>query len=164
MAERGTAEDRSGDDAPAARGLSTVDRIYGAIGIAAVLLAVFFLLRGGGADTGRQASASPPPAITVLEPRPGAEVRQPLTVMFDARTDLGGDGSDRAAGRHLHARIGATELMAGPADVQRLSGTRYEWTLPRVAPGPQQLTLYWSDARHRPIPNAAAAPVPVTLR
>ena len=143
------------------RRLSTTDKVYGAVAAIAIVLAVFFLFRGGGADT---TAASRAPRITIDDPRPQAEVAQPMIVTFDARTTLRPDGSDPAAGRHVHARVGATELMPGTADVRQVDGTRYQWTLPRLPAGPTSLRLYWSDATHRPLPGAASDSVPVTIR
>ncbi|HSU17787.1 hypothetical protein [Longimicrobium sp.] len=141
--------------------LSTTDRVYGAVAAIAIVLAVFFLFRGGGADATRVDRA---PRITIEDPRPGADVDQPMVVTFNARTTLRPDGSDPAAGRHVHARIGATELMPGTADVQPAGGTRYRWTLPRLPAGAANVRLYWSDASHQPIPGAASDSVPVTIR
>ncbi|HEX8243074.1 MAG TPA: hypothetical protein VF541_06255, partial [Longimicrobium sp.] len=124
-------------------------------------LALWFLVRGGGADTTKVDRA---PRITIEDPRPGAAVDQPLVVTFNARAELRPDGSDPAAGRHVHARVGATELMPGTTDVRRVSGTTYRWTLPRLPSGASYVSLYWSDAAHRPLPGTATDSVPVTIR
>jgi hypothetical protein len=141
--------------------LSTTDRIYGAVGAIAIVLAVFFLLRGG-SDAGT--AVSRPPRITIEDPRPGATLDQPVTVLFDARADLGTDGTDAKGGRHVHADANGFMLMPGPGDVRRVDGGRYQWTLPRRPPGPTTLVVYWSDARHRPIAGATSDSVQVTLR
>jgi hypothetical protein len=143
------------------RRLSTTDRVYGAVAAIAIVLAAYFLVRGGGAD---RTAADRAPRITIEDPRPRAGVAQPVVVTFDARAALRPDGSDPAAGRHVHARVGATELMPGTTDVRRLDGTRYQWTLPSLPAGPTYLRLYWSDAAHRAIPGAASDSVPVTIR
>jgi hypothetical protein len=148
------------DDAEAKpRGL-TADRVYGAVAAVAILLALWFLVRGGGADT---TAVQRSPRLTVEDPRPGATLAQPVVVTFDARTTLRPDGSDAGATRHVHVRIGATELMPGPADVRPVSGTTYRWTLPRLPAGPAALRLYWSDAGHRPIAGAQSDSVAVTI-
>jgi len=150
------------DDVAADRPRTLVaDRVYGAIAVIALLLAVYFLVRGGGSDT---TAADRAPRLTVEDPRPGAEVPQPVVVTFDARTRLRPDGSDPAATRHVHLRIGATELMPGPTDVLPVRGTTYRWTLPRLPSGPASLRLYWSDATHRPIPGGESDSVAVVIR
>jgi hypothetical protein len=142
-------------------GLTATDRVYGAIATVAIALALWFLVRGGGADATKVDRA---PRITITDPRPGATVDQPFVVTFDARATLRPDGSDAAAARHVHARVGATELMPGTTDVLPVGGTTYRWTLPRLPAGPAFVRLYWSDATHRPIPGAASDSVPVTIR
>ena len=138
------------------------DRIYGAVAVIAILLALFFLVRGGESDTTAVDRAT---RLTVEDPRPGATLDQPLVVTFNARTRLRPDGSDSAATRHVHLRIGATELMPGPGDVLPVSGTTYRWTLQaRLPAGPTWLRLYWSDASHRPIPGAQSDSVAVIIR
>jgi hypothetical protein len=142
-------------------GLSTTDKVYGAIAAIAIVLALWFLVRGGGADTTQVSRA---PRITIDDPRPHAEVDQPIVVTFDARSRLRPDGSDSAFTRHVHADVGATMLMPGPTDVQRVSGTTYRWKLASVPPGTTFLRLYWADAAHRPIPGAASDSVPIVVR
>lgn len=140
---------------------STMDRIYGAVAAVAIVLAVFFLVRGGASDT---TVADRAPRLTVEDPRPGATLDQPVVITFDARTELRPDGSAAGGTRHVHARIGATELMPGPVDVLPVSGTTYRWTLPRLPSGPASLRLYWSDATHRPIPGAQSDSVAIVVR
>jgi hypothetical protein len=147
----------------AAPGLTTSDRIYGGIALAAVLLALWFLVRGGPAD-GAAGSASRPPRITISDPRPGVELDQPVTVTFDARTPLRADGTDTTSNRHVHVDVGGAMLMPGPADVRPVGGTTYRWTLPRLPAGAAAVVLYWSDSTHLPIPGAASDSVPVTIR
>ena len=155
------------EDAQAAndrpRRLSAMDRVYGAIGAAAVLLALFFAVRGG-ADDGKAAPRSAPPRLVLIEPAAGAELAQPVTVTFDAGAALAADGSDPAAGRHVHVRAGPSELMAGAGDVRPLGGTRYRWTLPPLPAGTHALRLYWSDAYHRPLAAGASDSVVVRVR
>ena len=143
--------------------LSAVDRVYGAIGALAVLLALFFLVRGG-AEDGKAAPPSAPPRLVLIEPAAGAELAQPVTVTFDAGTALAADGSDPASGRHVHARAGPSELMAAAGDVRPLGGTRYRWTLPPLPAGTHALRLYWSDAYHRPLAAGASDSVVVRVR
>jgi hypothetical protein len=147
----------------AATGLTTSDRIYGAIALAALLLALWFLVRGGPAD-GAADAPSRPPRITIQDPRPGAELDQPVTVTFDARTPLRADGTDTTTSRHVHVDVGGAMLMPGPADVQPVRGTTYRWTLPRLPPGTAWVRAYWADDVHRPIPGATADSVNVRIR
>jgi hypothetical protein len=147
----------------AASGLTTSDRVYGGIAVVAVLLALWFLVRGG-PDDGGAVAATRPARITIEDPRPGAELDQPVTVIFDARTPLRADGTDTASSRHVHVDVGGTMLMPGPADVRPVGGTRYQWTLPRLPPGAAWLRAYWSDASHRPIPGATSDSVNVRIR
>ncbi|HET7462449.1 MAG TPA: hypothetical protein VFJ82_14445 [Longimicrobium sp.] len=137
------------------------DRVYGTVAVVAIVLALYFLVRGDESDT---TAVDRAPRLTVEDPRPGAELSQPVVVTFDARTELRPDGSNPAATRHVHLRIGATELMPGPTDVHAVSGTTYRWTLPRLPSGPASLRLYWSDASHRPIPGAQSDSVAVVIR
>jgi len=152
----------SDHEAPAAEPrLLTSDKVYGAIAVIAIVLAIFFLVRGGGSDT---TAVDRAPRLTIQDPRPGAELGQPVVVTFDAGTELRPDGSAAGGTRHVHARIGATELMPGPVDVKAVSGTTYAWTLPRLPAGPAALRLYWSDASHQPIAGAQSDSVPVLVR
>ena len=143
--------------------LTTADRVYGGIALAAVLLALWFLVRGGPADGAADAIARPP-RITIEDPRPGAELDQPVTVLVDARTPLRADGTDTTSNRHLHLDVGGAMLMPGPADVRPVRGTTYRWTLPRLPPGDAWLRAYWSDAAHRPVPGASSDSVQVKIR
>ena len=149
-------------DAAAPR-LTTSDRVYGGIALAALLLALWFLVRGGPAD-GAADAASRPARITIEDPRPGAELDQLVTVTFDARTPLRADGTDTTSSRHVHVDAGGTMLMPGPGDVRRVRGTTYRWTLPRLSPGTVWLRAYWSDAAHRPIAGATSDSVNVRIR
>jgi len=147
----------------AAPGLTTSDRIYGGIALVAVLLALWFLVRGGPAD-GAAGTASRPPRITIQDPRPGAELDQPVTVTFDARTPLRADGTAPTSNRHVHVDVGGAMLMPGRADVRPAGGTTYRWTLPRLPSGAAWVRAYWSDASHRPIPGTTSDSVNVRIR
>ncbi|HEU4557717.1 MAG TPA: hypothetical protein VFS20_07700 [Longimicrobium sp.] len=136
------------------------DRVYGAVAAIAILLAIWFMIRGGESDTTVERS----PRLTVEDPRPGATLSQPVTVIFNARTELRPDGSNAAGTRHVHVRAGRYELMPGPADVQPVSGSTYRWTLPHLPPGPATLRLYWSDAAHKPIPGTESDSLQITVR
>jgi hypothetical protein len=141
-----------------------MDRVYGIVAAALAALALFFLFRGGPADTGAERPAAAP-AITLIEPREGAEVTLPVAVVFDAGTRLeAGPMGWNAAGRHLHLRAGDAELMAPAAAVQPLGGTRYRWTVPALPGGEQTLQLTWSDEQHRPLAEGASRPVRVRVR
>ena len=141
-----------------------MDRVYGMVAAALAVLALFFLFRGGPADTGADRPAAAP-AITLVEPRDGAEVALPLAVVFDAGTRLtAGPMGWNAAGRHVHLRAGGTELMAPTGDVQPLGGTRYRWTVPVLPRGEQTLQLTWSDEQHRPLAEGASRAVRVRVR
>jgi hypothetical protein len=102
--------------------------------------------------------------LRLIAPVADGETAQPITLRFDAGAALAPDGSDPAAKRHLHARIGRSEVMPGPSDVRRLDGTRHEWTLPRLPPGTHALSLYWSDEFHRPLAEGASDSVVVQVR
>jgi hypothetical protein len=141
--------------------LTTSDRVYGGIALAAVVLALWFLVHGGPADG---SARTPPPRITIEDPRPGAELVQPVTVTFDARTPLRADGTDTTSLRHVHVDVAGAMLMPGPADVRPVRGTTYRWTLPRLPPGAAWVRAYWSDATHRPIPGATSDSVNVRIR
>lgn len=145
---------------------STTDRVFGAVGGAMLLLALVFFVRSflpGGSDTGAAPAAVP--TLVILSPAPGAVLDQPATMEFDAGAALEpGPSGWTAEGRHLHLFVGGTELMPGPRDVVPLRGTRYLWTLPRLAPGETTLRLAWSGADHRGIDEGASAPVAVRLR
>ena len=91
-------------------------------------------------------------------------VGQPVTVIFQARIELRPDGSNAAGTRHVHARVGATELMPGTVDVRQVRGTMYQWTLPRLPAGPAVLRLYWSDAAHQPIPGTESDSLSIIVR
>ena len=149
-------------DSNAAPRQRSTDRAYGIIAAALALLALFFLLRGGPADTGAAAGV---PRLSVVEPREGAEVSLPAGVVFDAGTRLEvGPMGWNAGGRHVHLLVGGTELMAGADDVQPLGGNRYRWTVPSLPRGGHTLQLTWSDEAHRPLAEGASRPVKVIVR
>ena len=139
------------------------DRVYAIVGIGLIVLALFFLVRGGPADGGAEQGTVP--RLSVVEPREGAELTLPVAVVFDAGTRLQvGSMGWNAAGRHVHLRVGGTELMAGTADVTPLGRNRYRWTVPSLPRGEQTLQLTWSDEVHRAVAEGASAPVRVRVR
>jgi hypothetical protein len=143
------------------------DRIFGAVGVAMVLLGLFFWIRSfgeGGSDTGARPAAAVP-TLAIVSPAAGAELGQPAAVELDAGSTLAlGPTGWTADGRHLHLFAGGTELMASATELRHLGGTRYRWTLPRLPAGETTLRLAWSDERHRTIPDGASPVVPVRLR
>lgn len=141
--------------------LTTSDRVYGGIAIVAVLLAIWFLVRGGPGDG---TVAGGVPRITILDPGTDAALAQPVTVTFDARTRLQPNGTDSSATRHVHVDAAGAMLMPGSNDIRRVRGTTYRWTLPSLPAGTVWLRAYWSDANHRPIPGPSADSVRVTIR
>lgn len=143
------------------------DRVFGAVGVAMVLLGVFFWLRSfgeGGSDTGAGRVVAVP-ALAILSPAPGAQLDQPAALELDAGSTLVlGPTGWTADGRHLHLFAGGTELMASATDLRHLGGTRYRWTLPALPTGQTTLRLAWSDERHRTIADGASPPVPVRFK
>jgi hypothetical protein len=156
-------EQLANDHADAGRRTLVADRVYGGIAAVAILLALFFLVFGG-AEDGASPAPKAVPTLRLIAPAAGGETAQPITLRFDAGAALAPDGSDPAAKRHLHARIGRSEVMPGASDVRRLEGTRHEWTLPRLPAGTHALSLYWSDEFHRPLPDGASDSVVVQVR
>ena len=136
------------------------DRVFGAIGVAMVLLGVFFWIRSfgeGGSDTGARPGAAAVPTLAIVSPAAGAELAQPAEVELDAGSALTlGPTGWTAEGRHLHLFAGGTELMAAATELRHVGGTRYRWTLPRLPAGETTLRLAWSDERHRTIPDGAS--------
>jgi hypothetical protein len=145
----------------------TADRIFGAVGVAMLLLALIYFIRSlgeGGSDTGAGPAASIP-TLAIVSPAAGAELAQPAAVEFDAGAALTlGPTGWTAEGRHLHLFAGATELMAAAGELRHLGGTRYRWTLPALPAGATTLRLAWSDESHRTIPQGASPAVSVRLR
>jgi hypothetical protein len=142
------------------------DRLYGGVGGAAVLMAILFFLFGQ-ADGGTPAvaSAEAVPQLRILSPAAGAELEQPVVLEFDAGAELARLHGGWAAGDlHLHLYAGDTEVMPGPGDLQRLSGTRYQWRLPRLPPGERTLRVQWAGLDHRSMTEGASEPLPVLLR
>jgi hypothetical protein len=136
------------------------DRIYGAVALVMIGLAVFFALRGG-TDDGAVPGV---PTLRILSPQTRTLATQPLTLVFDAGTPLRpGPMGWSAGGRHVHVRVGGNELMGGVGDLQPEGGSRYRWTLPRLPSGIQRVQLFWSDASHRPMRTGASVPVVVQL-
>jgi hypothetical protein len=139
--------------------LGVVDRIYGAIAVVAVVLAVWYLVagaRGGGAD-------GTAPRLVIESPAAGTTVAQPVTLVFQGGPGLGPDGTDAARLRHVHADVGGMMVMPVPGAVQPLGKGRYRWRLPRLAAGETVLRLYWSDATHRALATAPADSVRIRL-
>lgn len=135
------------------------DRLLGWVGLAMIAAAVYLLFFGGPGDA-ETASAGPPPTFEVLESSAAASPTEPLQIRFrvDAplRQQPGGWGSD---GYHLHASLDGQEIMPGPADIQRVDGSTYRWTLPRIPPESRSITLFWSDAQHRPVTGTETRPL-----
>lgn len=156
--------DTAATAAPQPRTVS--DRLLGAVGVLAILLALFFALFGGEEDGGGERPVAPPPAIAVLEPRDGAELSGRVALVFDAGTPMRqGPAGWVAAGRyHLHALVDGTEVMAAPDEVQPLGGTRYRWTLPPLPAGERRITLRWSGPDHRTLEEGGAPPRTVRVR
>lgn len=148
-------------DTDAGPRLTTSDKVYGGVAAVAILLALWFLVAGGPEDG---AGPAGPPRITLIDPRPGAELTQPVTVTFDARTPLTPNGTDTTATRHVHVDAGGAMLMPGPSDIRPVRGTTYRWTLPSLPTGTIWLRTYWSDASHRAIPGPSMDSVQVTIR
>ncbi len=147
---------------------STVDRVFGIVGAAMLALALVFFVRSllpGGSDEGASPASAPVPALAILSPAAGAVLDQPAALEFDAGAPLVlGPTGWAAGGRHVHLFVGGTEVMATAADLRRVSGTRYRWTLPRVATGETTLRLAWSGEDHRTLAEGASAAVAVRLR
>lgn len=155
------------DGPTAGGGMTRSDRVFGFIGLAALLLAIPFLVSwmlGGGSDEGAVAPAAVP-ALVLVEPVAGADLAQPVSVLFHTDAELAPDAMGWSAdGRHVHLMLNGTEIMAAPRDVQRVSTGRYRWTLPRVPPGEYGLRVLWSGADHRPIEEGASETVRVRIR
>lgn len=147
--------------------LTLRDRIFGGVGMAAVVLALLFAILGGEGDDGDGAMAgAPPPAIAFLDPPDGAEVGGRITLRFDTGTPLveGANGWSALGRYHLHAMIGATEVMATPGEIRPLGETRYRWTLPQLPAGEHRIILRWSDSDHRTLSAGGSRPLRVVVR
>jgi hypothetical protein len=151
--------------APAAAERSTTDRVFGAVGAAMLVLAAIFFVRSLLPEGEGTAAAAPIPTLAILSPAPGAVLDQPIEVIFDAGTPLVlGPMGWEAEGRHVHLFVGDAEVMATSAALSQVRGTRYRWSLPRLAAGETTLRLTWSGADHRSIAEGASEVVPVHLR
>lgn len=155
-------ETTDGRGAAPGRRLSTTDRVYGAIAAIAIVLALWFLVRGGGPDT--SGTAGRPTRITVEDPQPGAVLDQPVVLTFNLRTKVGSDGTDSVGFRHVHVNVGEKMLMANPGEIRPVTGTTYRWVLPPLPRGTTWIRVYWSDAAHRAIAGATSDSVQVTVR
>jgi hypothetical protein len=141
------------------------DRVFGVVGIAAILLAAFFFVFGD-ADSG---AAAPPaegvPQLRILSPESGAALAQPALLEFDAGVPLRlGPTGWTAGDLHLHLYAGDTEVMPTSGDLQRIEGTRYVWRLPRLPAGERTLRLQWAGPNHRSMEEGASETLPVQLR
>jgi hypothetical protein len=157
--------DLPADDAPAAPGRTPRDRVFGAVAVVALLLALFFLARGG-SDTGARSDVAAPPTLTIVEPTDGATVTGAFPVVFRPGGELRQTPAGwTLAGRyHLHASVDETELMAAPQDVQSLGNGRYRWTVPALSAGGHRLVLRWAGPNHSPLRTGESAPVIITAR
>ena len=93
------------------------------------------------------------PAIRIVSPVDGARVDPNIAVVFETAADLSKmtmGAKDVSA--HLHVVIDGTTLMPMMEDLVRLGRQRYKYVfdLP-AAPGKHTISVYWSDARHKPI-------------
>ncbi|MBV9775141.1 MAG: hypothetical protein JO040_14405 [Gemmatimonadetes bacterium] len=157
--------DLPADDAPAASGRSTRDRAFGVVAAVAILLALFFLVRGG-SDTGASGGVAAPPTLVIVSPTDGATVSGAFPVVFRSGGELRQTPAGwTLAGRyHLHAGVDETELMAGPRDVQPLGNGRYRWTVPALPAGGHRLVLRWAGPSHAPLRTGESEPVVITSR
>lgn len=150
-----------------AGGRTRSDVVFGAVGAAAVLLALYYFVVyafGGGPRDG-EAAGPPVPVVRIVSPSRGEVVDQPVTLVFETDARLVRDATGWSAdGLHLHVLVGATEVMAGPADVRELGGGRYQWRLPRLPSGEYPVRFMWSDENHQPIRAGGSPPHRVLFR
>lgn len=143
------------------------DVVFGAVGAAALLLALYYLLvyAFGGGPVDGEVQGAPVPLVNITAPARGSVVDQPVVLEFETDAPLVRDATGWSAGRmHLHVLIGATEVMAAPADVQPLGGGRFRWSLPRVEPGEHPVRVLWSDENHQPIRAGGSSPHRILFR
>lgn len=147
------------------RGGRTIsDRVLAAAGAVMIAAALYLVVFGGPDD-----SATPlpidAPVVELREPQPDGVVAGPVELVFQSSRPLspqpGGWGAD---GLHLHASLDGREIMPGTADIRRGDGNLYRWTLPSISPGRHAVSLFWSDASHRPLPETGTSLVPFTIR
>jgi hypothetical protein len=160
----GSAGSRGGSKGGGRDVLTRSDRALGLVGGAMVVAALLLLLFGGPGDVGPDPDR-PPPGLILLSPADGESVGNPLRVTFRSDEPItqrpGGWGTDA---HHVHLTIDGRELMPGPADIRPLGAGRYEWAVGRLSAGELRLRLFWSDASHRPIADAATEEIRVEIR
>lgn len=146
------------DSSPSAPALS--DRVYGIVAALALLAALAYAVQWA-----RTWSDPEPPQLRLLTPRAGDTLSAgALVVTFDAGAELSPQkGGMGAHGHHLHLAVDTVSLMAGPADLEHVEGTRYRWTTSLAAPGDRRVRLYWSDVLHRPLRSGSSRGADVHL-
>lgn len=139
------------------------DRVFGAVAVLALVLALVFFVSG---ETDDGSAAPPPPRITVVEPASGTAVSGPFAIVFETPARVARDSTGWVAdGRyHLHATVGGAELMAGAADVRSLGGRRFRWLIPGLPPGEHRIRLQWSGPDHRTLREGGSAPFTLLVR
>lgn len=142
------------------------DRILAVLGGGMILAALVLLVLGGVGDgDGRPAGTEDPPPLDLISPADGATVEGPLEVVFRTSGQMeplpGGWG---VGDHHVHLELDGVELMPADADIERLDGGQYRWSLPGTGPGPHALRLLWSGPDHRPMPETATPLVRVQVR
>jgi hypothetical protein len=106
-----------------------------------------------------------PPRLVLLEPADGAVVVGPIVLVFQVPVELRRTPAGwESGGFHVHAAVDGRELMPGSTDIVRLADNRYRWTLPPFPSGSRIVHLFWSDARHRPVPDSGTPPLRIELR
>jgi hypothetical protein len=143
--------------------ISTRGIVIGVVVLAALLVA--FALWANAAGQRAAAEAATLPSLQILAPANGDSVDARVELHFQVDADLRRAPEGWSAGRHhLHAAVDGQELMPGAADISILARDRYIWTFPTLPPGERTIRLFWSDARHRPIPAGASPAVRVHVR
>ncbi|HET6762072.1 MAG TPA: hypothetical protein VFH27_00335 [Longimicrobiaceae bacterium] len=147
-------------------GSGATDRVYGIVGVLALVLAAVFgvqMLLGGPADTGTAPPAAVAP-LSIVEPADGVSSSSPLSIVIGTAAPLQmGPMGWAADGRHLHLRADSAELMAGNADIAPAGPGHYRWSVP-LPPGEHTLRVYWSGADHQAMEAGASQPVRVRIR
>jgi hypothetical protein len=164
--QRGHPDPRPASLRPAERpGRTLPDALLGVVGGAMVLGALIVLVLGGERDTGSRSTITEAPQLTIVEPADGQILAGRLQVVFTVTEPLrAGPAGWGVDSLHIHASVNGREFMPASADVQRVDASHFRWVLPRVAPGPVRLRLYWSGPDHRPLAAGASETIGVTIQ
>ena len=123
---------------------SRTPAIIGFLIAGAVILGASFFVSTLDSDGGDDV-----PPLAIDAPVSGDTLTNPVTIRFRTPGDLAFDSAMgwMAGDLHLHAMVGALEIMPAAADIAGSDST-FTWRLPPLAAGTHRIYLTWAGRHH----------------